>query len=146
MLLVKEITSKDVDLCFEFDLITISLWTKKQWQSELRKDGIKVFGLFLSDFVIGICSIQIILDEVQINFFAINNNFRRNGFGTLMMRHLFFISKKLKIKKILLEVSKTNSVAENFYSHFNFCTVGIRKNFYKDGSDALLKEKKLIKK
>ena len=146
MLLVKEISPKDVDLCFEFDLMTISLWTKKQWESELRKDGIKVFGLFLSEFVIGICSIQIIIDEVQINFFAINNNFRRNGFGTFLMKYLFSISKKLKIKKIFLEVSKSNSVAENFYNHFDFCTVGIRKNLYKDGSDALLKEKELIKK
>ena len=146
MLLVKEISPKDVDLCFEFDLMTISLWTKKQWESELRKDGIKVFGLFLSEFVIGICSIQIIIDEVQINFFAINNNFRRNGFGTFLMKYLFSISKKLKIKKIFLEVSKNNSIAENFYNHFDFCTVGIRKNLYKDGSDALLKEKELIKK
>ena len=62
------------------------------------------------------------------------------------MKYLFSISKKLKIKKIFLEVSKSNSVAENFYNHFDFCTVGIRKNLYKDGSDALLKEKELIKK
>ena len=145
MLIVKEISLKDVQLCFEFDLKTISLWTKKQWEGELRKDGIKVFGLFLSDLVIGICAIQVILDEAQINFFAINNNFRRNGFGTYLMNYLIHICKKLKINKLILEVSKSNSVAEDFYNHLNFCTVGIRKNLYKDGSDALLKEKELRK-
>ena len=52
----------------------------------------------------------------------------------------------LNLKKILLEVSKGNVTAERFYSRFDFCTVGIRKNYYKDGSHALLKEKKLTTK
>ena len=52
----------------------------------------------------------------------------------------------LNIKKIFLEVSHTNIKADNFYRRFNFLTVGIRRNYYKDGSDALLKEKKLTTK
>ena len=54
--------------------------------------------------------------------------------------------KKLKINKLLLEVSQNNLNAENFYNRFDFNTVGTRKNFYKDGSNALLKEKKLTTK
>ena len=46
-------------------------------------------------------------------------------------------------KKLFLEVSNTNTAAEKFYSSFDFSTVGIRRNYYKDGSDALLKEKNL---
>jgi len=42
-----------------------------------------------------------------------------------------------------LEVSQSNVTAERFYSRFDFSTVGTRKNFYKDGSNALLKEKKI---
>ena len=41
----------------------------------------------------------------------------------------------------ILEVSQNNYVAKNFYSRFNFSTVGVREKYYKDGSDALLKEK-----
>ena len=54
--------------------------------------------------------------------------------------------KKLNVHKLFLEVSHTNSTAEKFYSRFEFSTVGIRRNYYKDGSDALLKEKKLTTK
>ena len=50
------------------------------------------------------------------------------------------------LKKILLEVSQSNVTAVRFYSRFDFSTVGIRKNYYKDGSHALLKEKKLTTK
>jgi len=53
---------------------------------------------------------------------------------------------ELNLKKLLLEVSQSNLNAERFYERFEFSTVGIRKNYYKDGSHALLKEKKLTTK
>ena len=62
------------------------------------------------------------------------------------MNYLIKRCKKLNINKLLLEVSQSNSTAENFYNRFDFSTVGIRKNYYKDGSDALLKEKNLTTK
>ena len=145
MLLIKEISYEEVKMCSDFDSRTISLWSKKQWANELKKKGIKVFKLSLSDFVIGIYVFQVVLDEAQINFFAIDNKNRRRGFGKYLMKHLIKECEKLKIKKIFLEVSMDNYAAENFYKHFDFRTTGIRKNFYRDGSDALLKEKKLKK-
>ena len=59
------------------------------------------------------------------------------------MSYLIEECKRLNINKLLLEVSHTNAIADKFYSRFDFSTVGIRRNYYKDGSDALLKEKKL---
>ena len=62
------------------------------------------------------------------------------------MNYLIKECEKLNLKNLFLEVSHTNFTAEKFYSYFNFSTVGKRRNYYKDGSDALLKEKKLITK
>ena len=62
------------------------------------------------------------------------------------MIYLIEKCEKFNLKKLLLEVSQGNIIAERFYSRFDFSTVGIRKNYYKDGSDAVLKEKKLITK
>ena len=143
---IKEINEKDIDLCYELDSNTISLWSKKQWINEFNKEGIKVFGILFSNLVIGICVLQIILDEAQINYFVVNPKFRNRGFGTYLMTYLIKRCKNLNIKKLLLEVSQSNFIAEKFYSRFDFYTVGIRKNYYKDGSDALLKEKKLTTK
>ena len=141
MISIKNINEKDVDLCYELDSNTISLWSKKQWANELNKEGIKVFGLLLSNFVIGICVIQVVIDEAHINFFAVNIKYRKKGFGTHLMKYLIKECKKLNINRLFLEVSQTNFTAEKFYSGFDFSTVGIRKNYYKDGSDAILKEK-----
>ena len=62
------------------------------------------------------------------------------------MNYLIRECEKLHINKLFLEVSHTNFTAEKFYSRFDFSTVGIRKNYYKDGSNALLKEKKITTK
>ena len=146
MLSITEITKDDLLLCFEFDSKTISLWSTKQWEDELNKKASKVFKLTLLNEVIGICAIQLVIDEGQINYFSVNQKFRRKGFGTYFMKYVIKICKELNINKLILEVSENNYVAKKFYNHFQFITVGIRRKYYKDGSDALLKEKILIKK
>ena len=146
MISIKQIKEKDIDLCYELDSNTISLWSKKQWVNEFKKEGIKVFGISISKLLIGICVLHVVLDEAQINFFAVNHKFRKKGFGTYLMNYLIEECKKLNINKLFLEVSHSNFTAEKFYSRFDFSTVGIRKNYYKDGSHALLKEKKLTTK
>ena len=86
---------------------------------------------------------HVVLDEAQINYFVINQKFRKKGFGSYLMSYLIKQCEKLNLNKLILEVSQTNVAAEKFYTRFNFSTVGVRRNYYKDGSDALLKEKNL---
>ena len=146
MISIKQINHKEIDLCYELDSNTIALWSKKQWTNEFKKEGIKVFGILLSNLLIGICVSHVVLDEAQINYFVVNKKFRKKGFGTYLMSYLIKKCEKLNLKKLLLEVSQSNVTAERFYRRFDFSTVGLRKNYYKDGSHALLKEKKLTTK
>ena len=146
MISIKLINEKDLDLCYELDSNTISLWSKNQWAREFKKEGINVFGILFANVLIGICVYQEVLDEVQINFFVVDQNYRKKGYGTNLMNYLIKQCEILNINKLLLEVSLSNTIAEKFYSRFDFYTVGIRTKYYKDGSDALLKEKKLTTK
>ena len=143
MISIKQINEKDIDLCFELDSKTISLWNKNQWADEFKKDGIKIFGILHSNLLIGICVFQVVLDEAQINYFVVNKKFRERGFGSHLMSYLIKQCKDLNVSKLYLEVSQNNTTANKFYNRFDFSTVGIRKNYYKDGSSALLKEKKI---
>ena len=146
MISIKQIKENYIDLCYELDSNTISLWSKKQWANEFKKEGINIFGLLISNLVIGICVFQVVFDEAQINYFVVNKKFRKKGFGSYLMSYLIKKCEKLNLKKLLLEVSQSNVTAERFYRRFDFSTVGLRKNYYKDGSHALLKEKKLTTK
>ena len=47
MFTIKEIDHKDFELCYEFDSDTICLWSKKQWQSEFNKLGVKVVAVLI---------------------------------------------------------------------------------------------------
>ena len=146
MISIKRMNENDIDLCYELDSNTISLWSKKQWTNEFKKEDTKIFGLLIANFLIGICVLQFVLDEAHINYFVINHKYRKQGFGSYFMSYLIKKCKKLNIYKLLLEVSQNNIKAEKFYNRFDFYTVGTRKNYYKDGSNALLKEKKLTTK
>ena len=145
MISIQQINNKDIDLCFELDSNTISLWSKEQWANEFKKDGTKIFGLLIKNLVIGICVFQVVLDEAQINYFAIKREFRRQGFGTFFMKNIMQAIDLVNVNKMYLEVSEKNFSADKFYNDLGFTTVGIRKKYYKDGSHALLKEKNLQK-
>ena len=53
MISIKQINKKDIDLCYELDSNTISLWSKEQWANEFKKDDTKIFGLLIKNLVIG---------------------------------------------------------------------------------------------
>ena len=131
MISIKQINKKDIDLCYELDSKTISLWSKKQWANEFKKEGTKIFGVLFSNLVIGIWVFQVVLDEAQINYFVVNKKYRKKGFGSYLMNYLIKQCEILNINKLLLEVSLSNVTAEKFYRRFDFYTVGIRTNYYK---------------
>jgi len=146
MISIKQISENDIDLCFELDSNTISLWSKKQWANEFKKEDTKIFGVLIKNLIVGICVFQVVLDEAQINYFVVDHKFRKRGLGTYLMSHLTQLGGKLNLNRLSLEVSQNNVNAERFYTRLDFSTVGIRKNYYKDGSNAILKEKKLTTK
>ena len=57
MISIKEMNENDIDLCYELDSDTISLWNKKQWANELKKEGINVIGL-LQQYVLSSVSLR----------------------------------------------------------------------------------------
>ena len=115
MISIKQINEKDIDLCYELDSNTISLWSKKQWADEFKKEDTKIFGLLITNLVIGICVFQVVLDEAQINYFVVNQKFREKGFGSYLMLYIIKKCEELSLKKLLLEVSESNFTAERFY-------------------------------
>ena len=114
MISIKQINENDIDLCYELDLNTISLWTKKQWASEFKKQGTKIVGLLIDNLFIGVCVFQVVLDEAQINYFVVDQKFRKKGFGSYLMNYLIKQCEKLNVKKILLEYLGVMLLVKNF--------------------------------
>ena len=146
MYLVKKITRKESQECHEIDLMTIKLWNLKQWEKELRKNYVYAFACFRNYQIVGICVFQKIFCNAELTYLSIHPTFKRKGVGKKLLQETFKQCERFAIEKIQLEVSDKNLDALNFYHALGFETIGIRKKYYKDGSNALLQEKKLLKK
>ena len=146
MYFVKKITIKESQECHEIDLKTIKLWNLKQWEKELKKNYVYAFACFRNYQIVGICVFQKIFCNAELTYLSINPSFKRRGLGKKLLKETFKQCESFAIEKIQLEVSDKNLDALHFYNAFGFKTIGIRKKYYKDGSNAFLKEKKLLKK
>ena len=141
MIYIKEINSKNSNSCYELDLKSIKLWNKNQWQNELEKDQVTAIGIFLNNLILGVCVYHKIYDEAELRYLTVHPAYKRRGLGKKLIYKMLEECKKQNIRRIFLEVSLKNNQALSFYDYFEFETIRIRKKYYKDGSDALLKEK-----
>lgn len=66
----------------------------------------------------------------------IDKNNRNNGYAQLLLEQLLSEYKN-KTKYIRLEVSSNNTAAISFYRKNKFKELRIRKNYYKNGADAI---------
>ena len=140
------ITTNDLEDCIEIDSQSIKLWDFNQWLNELKKENVIAFGIKKNNQIINVCVLNIVFKVAEINYFSVHPIYRRKGFGSKLINKIISYCKSQNIEKIILEVSSKNNLANNFYSKFGFKTIAVRKNYYKNGTDALIKEKKLLKK
>ena len=76
--------------------------------------------------IIGFVSFFHVKDEIEIIKICIIKSHQRQNYGSILIDKI----KKLKIKKIFLEVSVENINAINFYLKNGFQKIGIRKRYY----------------
>ncbi|WP_051654714.1 ribosomal protein S18-alanine N-acetyltransferase [Persephonella sp. IF05-L8] len=81
---------------------------------------------------------ELIFSEGSISMIAVKKEFQGKGVGKYVMSWFIDLCKQKGINNIWLEVSQNNKKAIRFYESFGFTLQDIRKNYYKDGSDALI--------
>lgn len=82
-------------------------------------------------------------DELQLLDIAIIPSCRRQGYGKYLLKALMSEAKSRGGTVMTLEVSRNNYAAVQMYHQMGCQQVHIRKDYYKDGSDALLMNKSL---
>ena len=135
-----------LNACIDLDKKSLKgLWSKSQWEIELTNPKRICIGVIdlENNKLLGLCSSSLVLDELHITFIAVHPTHQRKGLGKLLMTNLIKLSKPLRTNHIYLEVKDKNEQAKFFYKSMGFKIEGIRSNFYKDGSDALIFTKQL---
>ena len=72
------------------------------------------------------------VDSLDIFEIAVDKNFRKKGIASKLLNRIN------DERKILLEVSEKNIIAINLYIKNGFKIISRRKNYYLDGSDAII--------
>lgn len=93
--------------------------------------------------IIGFINYYDLYERFEIANFAVLENERNKGIGTLLLKHVIKLGYEKKISNITLEVKNDNNAAICLYEKFKFKKVAIRKKYY-NGIDGILMERKMI--
>ncbi len=88
--------------------------------------------------IIGYICFSTVIDECHILNVAVSPRFREKGIAQKMFEFLFELGKKKNFNFYYLEVSENNLPAISLYKKLGFKTLGKRKKYYEDGSDAIV--------
>lgn len=82
-------------------------------------------------------------NQIKIYSIAIAPEARGLGLAKKLLDYTEKFTKEENKRFIALEVKQTNHAAINLYLNFGFRKVGIKRNYYFDGADAILMRKEL---
>jgi ribosomal-protein-alanine N-acetyltransferase len=93
---------------------------------------------------IGFVLIRVVVDEAEILTLGVAPEYRGFGAGHLLLEKAESMGRARGVGRVFLEVSVNNKAACDLYSRANYSGIGIRQNYYSDGSDACVMEKSLL--
>ena len=97
-----------------------------------------IYKLIKNNEEIGFIETVPSVDILDITDVFIKEEHRGKGYSKLLLDYVIENNSNLKL---MLEVSVNNHIAINLYKKFDFREIHIRKNYYKDGSDAIIMER-----
>lgn len=115
-----------------------SPWSKDAFLKELENENAVYFCIEDDDTVIGYVGMWNILGEGNINNIAVLPEYRRKGYGKLLLESLIAYGKENNLSFLTLEVRESNQGAISLYRAMGFVEVGRRKKYYERTEDAIL--------
>ena len=118
-------------------------WTRLNWQEELAQACSRVWCAEKDGEIVGFIALRGAAGQYEILNVAVAADQSRLGIASALVKYALVCLAKQGTAQITLEVSASNQPAQGLYRKMGFNVVGVRKHFYKDGSDGLIMEKKL---
>ncbi len=104
-------------------------WSKQTFEKILEQRSLS-FVVIENSQIVGFCIAHKILDECHLQNISVIEAMRRRGVGNFMLDILKKRTSLSGISSILLEVRKSNKVAQDFYRENGFHELSIRKDYY----------------
>jgi len=107
-------------------------WSREILARELQnRDVVRVYLLRNSGHqLLAFCGCWFVADELHINTLAVDEEFRRLGHATQLLRFVLAEAVAAGIRHATLEVRRSNVAALKLYERFGFEVKGVRPNYY----------------
>jgi ribosomal-protein-alanine N-acetyltransferase len=114
-------------------------WTEENLRSELSKPYARLIVMTDDETdskVAAYIAYWVMFEECHILNVAVDLPHRRLGLAKMLVRSAAREAMRKQIRKILLDVRKSNAAAIALYQGLGFVITHVRKGFYSDGEDA----------
>ncbi len=135
---IRKMSIEDVQEVYKIEnqSFTNSSWSLEAFYHELEKNEFAhYFVVSLGEKIIGYCGIWIVIDQAQITTISVDESYRSNGVGQLLLEYVMNYA-STTCTTMSLEVRIENKAARHVYEKAGFTYGGVRKNYYGDGEDA----------
>ena len=114
-------------------------WNEQGLSDELTNETAHFLVLEADGEVVGYIGTFVVIDSCYVSNIAIMPQYRRRGFGQLLLQRACENARDLGALSISLEVRPSNSPAIALYEKLGFEEIGLRKGFYREPKeDALI--------
>ena len=136
-ILLRRMAPHDIDRVHEIERASFSRpWSRESFESELNNMCARYVVLLEDGVVAGFGGMWLIIEEAHINNVAVHPDYRRRGYGRLLMKELMRVAYRAgEIVQMTLEVRVTNIPAVELYAGMGFEVAGRRKAYYEDNGD-----------
>ena len=138
---IRPMTKDDIDSVYDIEASCFEPpWSKESFVVEIEGNNFGRYVVALKDSeIIGYGGVWLIINESHITNIAVNKHHRKQKVGTLVLKALMKIAwDTLEIKKMTLEVRKSNHVAQKLYRKYGFIAAGERIKYYENNEDAVI--------
>jgi ribosomal-protein-alanine N-acetyltransferase len=111
------------------------LWTKGAYEREIDSPNSLLLAIVqqnatAEEYLMGIGCFWAIVEEAHITLLGIHPNYRRQGFGELLLCQLLLAAVHWPLERATLEVRVSNASAIALYQKLGFTIAGRRKDYY----------------
>lgn len=114
-------------------------WNEGMFAEEIKKEYADYFVAEEKGEIAGYGGIWSIYETAELMRIAVVPEFRGKGIAKKIMEAMTECAISRGCERMMLEVRKSNTVAQALYKKFGFCEISIRKGYY-DGEDAVIME------
>lgn len=115
------------------------LWPADSFERELENKRVAFYITARhGEKIVGYMGAWLIMDEIHITTLGVDPEWQNRKVGTQLVMHLLKESVSKGVRWATLEVGERNAPALKLYGKFGFIQIGVRKEYYRDGENALV--------